>query len=164
MMRYLLDTNALITAKNRFYAFDILPSFWSWLEQVVHRGECAFLDVVADEIKAGDDGLVRWIREKIPKASILKTKQDEYVFAQYREIAEVVYHDPIFSAENKEQFMSVADPWLIAAGKTWGDTIVTFETIPGNGSKKVKIPVIAQRMGVRVVDLYQMMRELHAAL
>lgn len=30
---YLIDSNVLIEAKNRYYAFDIAPGFWTWLEQ-----------------------------------------------------------------------------------------------------------------------------------
>ena len=29
---YLLDTNVFIEAKNRYYAFDIAPGFWTWLD------------------------------------------------------------------------------------------------------------------------------------
>jgi Domain of unknown function (DUF4411) len=33
---YLLDSDVLISAKNLHYAFDLVPGFWSWLEQA-HR-------------------------------------------------------------------------------------------------------------------------------
>ena len=32
-MSYLLDTNTLIQAKNEYYAFDLCPGFWKWLER-----------------------------------------------------------------------------------------------------------------------------------
>ncbi|MBF0147506.1 MAG: DUF4411 family protein [Magnetococcales bacterium] len=28
---YLLDSNVFIEAKNRYYAFDICPGFWEWM-------------------------------------------------------------------------------------------------------------------------------------
>jgi hypothetical protein len=28
---YLLDANVFIDAKNRYFAFDIVPAFWDWL-------------------------------------------------------------------------------------------------------------------------------------
>lgn len=31
-MKYLVDANVLIKAKNRYYAFDIAPGFWKWLD------------------------------------------------------------------------------------------------------------------------------------
>jgi hypothetical protein len=30
-MAYLFDTNTLLEAKNRCYAFDVSPAFWDWL-------------------------------------------------------------------------------------------------------------------------------------
>ncbi|MBR3623506.1 MAG: DUF4411 family protein [Selenomonadaceae bacterium] len=30
-MAYILDSNTLITAKNLYYAYDIVPSFWNIL-------------------------------------------------------------------------------------------------------------------------------------
>lgn len=30
---YLLDANIFIQAKNRHYAFDVVPGFWRWLER-----------------------------------------------------------------------------------------------------------------------------------
>ena len=29
---FLIDANILIEAKNRYYAFDLAPGFWDWLE------------------------------------------------------------------------------------------------------------------------------------
>lgn len=29
---FLVDSNVLIEAKNRYYAFDIAPGFWAWLD------------------------------------------------------------------------------------------------------------------------------------
>lgn len=37
---YLIDANVLIEAKNRYYAFDIAPGFWAWLDQA-HRQSLA---------------------------------------------------------------------------------------------------------------------------
>lgn len=161
-MSYLLDTNTLITAKNDFYAFDVFPCFWSWLEHETLSGTCVLLDVVVDEIRTGGDDLTNWVQNHVPQERIQRAREDFQVFTCYRTIAEMVYNDAVFSEQEKEKFLSVADPWLIATGKVWGDTVVTFEKHPGVGAKRVKIPAIAQRMNVRVMNLYQMMRELHA--
>ncbi len=29
---YLFDANVFIEAKNRYYAFDICPGFWEWMD------------------------------------------------------------------------------------------------------------------------------------
>ena len=36
---HLVEANILIDAKNRYYAFDIAPGFWAWLEQAPRSGE-----------------------------------------------------------------------------------------------------------------------------
>jgi len=37
-VKYLVDANVLIEAKNRYYAFDIAPGFWKWLDQAHAQG------------------------------------------------------------------------------------------------------------------------------
>ncbi|WP_448218276.1 DUF4411 family protein [Endozoicomonas sp. 2B-B] len=32
-MQYLLDANTFIQAKNQYYAMDICPGYWDWLER-----------------------------------------------------------------------------------------------------------------------------------
>lgn len=64
-MKYILDTNTLITAKNSFYAFAIVPSFWRWLDRAVSQENVILLDVVMDEIRRGGDELTDWTREHV---------------------------------------------------------------------------------------------------
>ena len=58
----------------------------------------------------------------------------------------------------KEWFLSRADLWLIAAGKALNATVVTQEKMLGKGTTKVKIPDICQQVGVKYVNLFDMMR------
>ena len=57
---YLADSNVLIEAKNRYYAFDIAPGFWVWLE-LAHAGSlvCS-IEAVKDELLEKDDELADW--------------------------------------------------------------------------------------------------------
>lgn len=41
---YLVDANVLIEAKNRYYAFDIAPGFWEWLEGAHAAGEVGSIE------------------------------------------------------------------------------------------------------------------------
>ena len=86
------------------------------------------------------------------------------LFLKYRRIAELVYNDPKFKPRYKENFLSKADPWIIAAAKAWGDTVVTFEKMPEPNSTKVKIPDICKRIEVSCITLYEMMRTLKIVL
>lgn len=58
---YLLDTNVFITAANNYYAFDLIPSFWSKLEKISKTDAISVIDKVYEEIKKGDDELKDWM-------------------------------------------------------------------------------------------------------
>lgn len=166
-MHYLLDTNTAITAKNEFYAFDIAPSFWIQLKEKLENADCALIDAVEGELLDGNDELAAWVR-RLEKEShdhfILKAKSDSRVLEYYKQIAEMVYHEPKFKDRYKQVFLSKVDPWIIAAAKAWGDTVVTFEKMPESNSTKVKIPDICKRMGVPCISLYEMMRKVGIVL
>jgi hypothetical protein len=57
---YLLDANAFMEASRLYYAFDIAPGFWTWLEAAIATGDVASVTAVKDEITAGKDPLVQW--------------------------------------------------------------------------------------------------------
>ena len=167
-MQYLLDTNTFIQAKNSFYAFDIAPSFWDKLLEKLKQGQLATIDVVSAEITQGNDDLMewfkRWVIDQADQIKILEAKKDINVFAVYREIAKKVTMNQVYDEREKARFLSGADPWLIAAAKAWGAVVITFETMPGIGTRKVKIPDVCQQMGVTFADLYAAMRAVHIAL
>lgn len=47
---YLVDTNVLIEAKNRYYAFDVVPGFWDWLEEAHLAGDVRSIKPVEQEL------------------------------------------------------------------------------------------------------------------
>lgn len=55
---YLIDTNTLIEAKNRYYHFDICPGFW---EAILTNNNIKTIEMVIQEIKDGKDELKDWI-------------------------------------------------------------------------------------------------------
>ena len=104
-------------------------------------------------------------RENIQRAEdvngqeyVIQSKQDSNVIENYRIIASMIYRNTQYSDENKQKFLSVADPWLVAAASTYGDAVVTFEKLAGANTQKIKIPDICQQMNVQCIDLYEMMR------
>jgi len=58
--RYVLDTNVLIKAARRYYAFDIAPSFWAALVDLASDGRVVSIDRVKGEIDRGKDDLADW--------------------------------------------------------------------------------------------------------
>ena len=164
-MLYILDTNTFITAKNTFYAYDIVPSFWSTLLGIFKTGKVKVIDAVADEIADGKDDLTEWFGENIKKyadnageAYVIQAKQEGTVLQNYQDIANLVVQNTQYKESETDRFLSRADPWLIAAGKALNATIVTQEVLSGEGTRKVKIPDICQQVGVKYVNLFDMMR------
>lgn len=166
--RYLLDANTFITAKNDFYAFDIVPSFWDKLLLRFGEGALATIDAVADELMKGNDALKDWFAENVlsgeNRCAVLQAKEDALVISRYRDIAQMIARDGMYREENKQRFLSGADPWLIAAAKAWDSAVVTFERPAGVGARKIKIPNICMDVGVSFVDLYTVMRDVNIVL
>ena len=63
-MNYLLDANTYIQAKNQYYGMDICPAYWDWLDQQFELGLVASIDMVGRELKAGNDALVNWVKDR----------------------------------------------------------------------------------------------------
>lgn len=49
-MAYLLDANVFIEAANRYYATDICPGFWQWIEREAATGTILSTQRVRDEL------------------------------------------------------------------------------------------------------------------
>lgn len=60
----LLDANVFIEAKNRYYGFDLVPAFWTWIEGQAESGEIASTDMIYDELKDGGDDLAAWVKDR----------------------------------------------------------------------------------------------------
>lgn len=165
-MSYILDTNTFITAKNTYYAYDIVPSFWKVLLQRFSTGEIKTIDAVK-KIMQGNDDLAEWFHINVSVGKsvngdryVLSSMQNRDVIANYRLIADAVMHDTQYKENYKRSFLSVAAPWLIATAKADNHIVVTLEEMPPNNTTKVKIQAIYRKIGVSCINLYDMMRNL----
>lgn len=154
-MRYLLDANAFIQAKNHFYRFSFCPGFWDWI--LLEHGKATLFSVerVEAELRAGRDELATWVGSDVP-AGFFITPTPEVATAQ-GVVARWVNAQATYGPAEKARFLGKADPWLIAEAIEHGHEIVTFEeAVPANSSK-VKIPNVAANFGVRCVSLYDVL-------
>lgn len=109
-MRYLLDANVFIQAKNLHYSLDFCPAFWDWLIESNASGKVASIQKVADEIANGQDDLSTWAKARgdrfflPPDDALLPALGDVSVWAsgQNYELAAI------------STFLQVADYWLVA--------------------------------------------------
>lgn len=167
--KYLIDANSLIRPARAYYPFDFAPSFWQQLRPKISLDKIAVLDKVRDEILKGTDELSTWI-SALPNECILST-QDIQIIQTYRDVLSFIQQSDQYteSALRLWSRENVADPWLIAAAKVYGYTLLSFEqsagTIPERSrSKNPKLPDVARHFQVPYTSLFDMMRQEHFRL
>ena len=158
MSSYCLDSDVFIQAKNGPYGMDIVPSFWTLLDDRAQSGEICCSLLVHDELVAGNDELALWARQRRNTAIFLApTLQIQTTFSA---IAQYVQQS--YLAHQASSFLSGADPWVIAQAKELGQIVVTHENLVNSSSTKPKIPNVCREFGVAWVNTYQMLRDFGA--
>ena len=62
---YWLDTSALIESKKRWYRFDVVPGFWTFIDVMVQQGTvCCPVSVYDELVGRTDDELAAWAGER----------------------------------------------------------------------------------------------------
>jgi len=108
-MKYLLDSNVFIQAKNSYYSFDFCPAFWNYLEHFAAKinGGLSIVQI-REELLGGNDELSEWVAT-LPEAYFIESPQIEFArIANYVDTLNVV-------RAGKDKFLDSGDPWLIAA-------------------------------------------------
>lgn len=152
-MRYLLDTNIFIQAKNLHYGFDFCPAFWQWLIEQNAAHQVASIEKVGDELVSGDDELAGWAAKR-GKGFFLSP--DDNVLPALGEVsawATGQNYEPAAIAT----FLQVADYWLVAHAKATKCIVVTHE-VPSETVRKIKIPNACIGLGITCVTPYEMLR------
>lgn len=163
---FLIDANSLITPHLQFYPFDLVPGFWTQIEEHIKNGSIKILDMVRAEILQGrgTDDLKIWM-ESINVDVIDRRKQE--IIEQYAAVVQYLQSSPLYKPSALAEWSrgTVADPWLIATAAAYHYTLITFEKPSGGLSVKTpnkvaKIPDIANEFGVKTQSLYYLMRSL----
>ena len=157
-MKYLLDSNTYIQAKNFYYGMDICPAYWDWLDQQFQLGTVASVDMIGKELIDGNDELAQWAKDR-PEHFI--KNDDVETQAVFTKIVKVVVTGD-YNPGNRDNFLAKADPWIIAKAKTIGATVVTHESMLAPSTKKVKVPNICHLFDVPCLSTFQFLRELEA--
>ncbi|MCL1476650.1 DUF4411 family protein [Marinobacter sp. M3C] len=157
-MRYLLDANTYIQAKNQYYGMDICPAYWDWLDQQFQQGLVASVNMIGRELRDGKDELADWVRER-PAHFI--SNDDEATQAAFSSIVQAVMQGD-YNSGNRDIFLAKGDPWIIAKASVIGAAVVTHESAVAPNARKVKVPNICRQFGVPCVNTFQFLRELNA--
>jgi hypothetical protein len=160
-LKYLLDSDVFITAKNTYYAFDICPGFWESLLHHHSRGTAFSIDRVRSELLAGSktEDLVKWVRQTVPNSFFLLVEDDQ-VPTEYSGIMLRVQRHPRYYDVAKARFAAGADGWLVAYAKVRGFTVVTNETPAPDSLSAIKLPDVCARFGVPYVTTFELLRHL----
>lgn len=156
---YLLDANTYIEAKNRYYQMSFCPAYWDWLDQQYQSGSLASVSSVYDELANKGDELSDWVQ---PRRDQFHPVSADDIQIKMAEVAQYVADLPNKSPANIGQFLSGADPWLVARASLTGETIVTHEVPVDANSKKVKIPNICDHFEVDYINTFELLNLLDA--
>ena len=153
-----LDSNAFIEPKNRFYAFDICPGFWDFVADDFANGNAMSIIHVRDEILAGGDELSTWMKGKLDKVHFHDCAADSKVLSEQLRVASYV-----MGACTKQNLINdflgpgVADSWVAAYALAYGSTVVTQE-IHRSMNRKVSLFDVCDHFGIHHIDVFEFLR------
>lgn len=160
-MRYCLDTNVYIEAHRRYYAFDIAPGFWDGLIRLAEEEMICSPVLVYDEMINSGNALADWAKMN---RDLLFVEADESTQEIYTEIADMV--ERLYEPQHVQEFLSGADPWVIAHAKAHHLTVVTMETLKneqkdrnGKIGGKIHIPNVCKHVAIEYRDTFALLRE-----
>lgn len=157
---YLVDANVLIEAKNRYYAFDIAPGFWAWLDHAYQQALACSIDAVRDEILAGNDELADWARANTSFFNPI----DQDTTRHFGDLTRWATSRTFTQAALAEFTGNNADYLLVAYAREHQHTVVTHERSQPNARARVLIPDACLAMGIGTTDTFQMLRQTGAHL
>ena len=159
--RYILDADVFITAKNRYYAFDLCPGFWASVIHHHEAGRTYSIDRVRSELLVGrkTEDLVQWVINDLPGSFFLSV-DEEAVAAAYTDVMLWVQQSPQYFDHAKAKFASGADGWLVAYASVHGAVVVTNEERRPEAKREIKLPDVCAQFNVPYWDTFRMLRDL----
>lgn len=152
-MAYIFDTNTLLEAKNRYYAFGVCPAFWDWLLLERLRGNVLSIEAVKGELE--DPDAAAWSAAN----SIFFDPNDD---SRIGDVSNWVVAQSRFKQTAINKFLMKADPRVISFALVHGHTVVTQEVSAPLSSNEVKIPDVCNALGAICKNSFQVLNELNA--
>jgi Domain of unknown function (DUF4411) len=156
-----LDSNVFIQAKNGPYKFKTFGVFWAFLDEHINAGaircpKMVYQEIVTNE-EPGDD-LAKWMKTRRQSGLFVEPNPDVQKLMQ--KVADYVVGN--YEQHHAAEFLSGADPWLIAHALHTKSVVVTHESNRHPNAKKVRIPDVCAALGVSCIDTYEMLDRLGA--
>lgn len=150
-----LDSSVLIEAHARYYAMDIAPPFWAFLDAQAAAGRVQAPLQTFQELVDYGYRLSDWV---MARNATVFVEPDQQVQQSLTQIADYVI--ATYEPYRARQFLNGADPWLIAHAKAHGGKVVTKEIQAGPGGLTPKIPNVCAEFDVPLVRTWDMLRPL----
>lgn len=154
---FVIDANVFIQAANSYYAFDLMPPFWRWVEGRLGQ-DLYTVTPVRDEILKQRDELSNWFKELDDPAWVLEV-DDEKTQLEFKLITQHCVNNG-YKTTAVQKFLSGADPWIVARAKRDGWAVITQELPDPKTKKRVKIPDVCVNLGVSQMMVFEMLRKL----
>lgn len=150
---YCIDACSLIWAMKFAYPIEHFPALWGKMSEASKGGLIISTELVFDELNAQEDktdGILTWAIEH--KDMFIKMDDDTAL-----SVSQIVKKYPLLvdTLTDKNQ----ADPYLIALAKIKNAVVVSEEGSAHNSPKKMKIPDVCSKEGIRCIKLLPMLKE-----
>jgi len=138
---------------------DIFVTVWKKVDDLIGEGRLVSPDYVLDEIRRGDDDLIKWANRR---KRMFKTPTP----SQIKRVTEIVTAFP--GIAHSDKVTPDADPFVIALASEKNESaiedygtatekiVVSEEKVRGN---EHRIPFVCRHYGIRCIDIYEMFRE-----
>ena len=157
--RYVLDANAFIEAKNRYYGLEICPGFWDALVAQHDAKRIFSIDRIRAELSERGDEIKGWVENQAPESFFKKT-EDQAVIVEFQKLVRWVYSTDQFSDSAKSEFATVADGWVIAYAAVNEIVVETHEEFAPAAKRKVPMPNVCAEFDLEYVNTLEMLRSL----
>lgn len=158
-MIYILDANTFIEAKNRYYQMKVCPGYWDWLLVRCGFNDLCSIDRIAHELSKGKDDLSAWAAAH---PELFHATTDAGTQGHFGTVANHVTSLTDLKAGAIPDFLSGADPWLIARAMHTGATVVTHEVFEPAIRRKVSIPNVCAYFNVPYMNTFDLLSTLQA--
>ena len=152
-----------IETARRYYAFDLVPSFWRELARKAEEGRILNIDRVRAEIGRRDDEVWEWVKD-IPAQWFERTERPD-VLEGYRRIIAWLQGDNFTEKARAGLAAGGNSDARVAACAMAGGYVVVTPGRQGRGNRnKIPVPDICRRFGIPYMDAFQMLRDLNVRL
>lgn len=160
--KYILDSNVFIEAFQRYYSFDIAPSFWDFLRDNCAKQSFIVIDKVYDELIKRNDMLSEWVQKELTN-KIVKTNDDYALLLKYSLVIKWAFTQTQFLPKAKDDFAEAnsADAWIVAMALVKDYVIVTHEVYNKEIKKKIPIPNVCRAFNIEYINTFDLLREMN---